>query len=287
MFDYYGQMLHGLNKYNWIVGVKVPTVSDLNLQILYMLQPSVCKNFPKNIAYQYVTWYTDTETHSIARPICDSAVETQSQMKVRLERVKEDIHSLLNEKIPFVLKQFKHEEPVRRFPNRPTPPPYNPRRNKYHNFQTKRLRKKRFMSELIGLGIQGISAYLEHRKTSKFEKSLNLLMKHNSLQDKEIRAIRKDMMSLTKATLKDLNDLRYDVKDHGTMINRLTREVDRMIPQLKAITGYLHDLTRALYLFNGYFSQVYTQLSKYLDLFKEIKTPITRIFTSSRNGRNE
>ena len=130
----------------------------------------------------------------------------------------------------------------------PTPPPYNPRRNKYHSFQTKtkRLRKKRFISELIGLGIQGISAYLEHRKTSRFEKGLNLLMKHNSLQDKEIRAIRKDMMSLTKETLKDLNDLRYDVRDHGAMINRLTREVDRMIPQLKAITGYLHDLTRAL-----------------------------------------
>ena len=275
MFDYYGQMLHGLNKYNLIVGVKVPTVSDLNLQIPYMLQPSVCKNFPKNVAYQYVTWYTNSETHSIARPICDSAVETQSQMKVRLERVKEDIHSLLNEKIPFVLKQFKHEEPSKLslFLIPPTPPPYNPRRNKYHNFQTKtkRLRKKRFISELIGLGIQGISAYLEHRKTSRFEKGLNLLMKHNSLQDKEIRAIRKDMMSLTKATLKDLNELRYDVRDHGTMINRLTREVDRMIPQLKAITGYLHDLTRALYLFNGYFSQVYTQLSKYLDLFKEIK----------------
>ena len=31
MFDYYGQMLHGLNKYNLIVGVKVPTISDLNL----------------------------------------------------------------------------------------------------------------------------------------------------------------------------------------------------------------------------------------------------------------
>ena len=46
MFDYYGQMLHGLNKYNLIVGVKVPSVSDLNLQIPYMLQPSVCKNFP-------------------------------------------------------------------------------------------------------------------------------------------------------------------------------------------------------------------------------------------------
>ena len=96
-------------------------------------------------------------------------------------------------------------------------------------------------------------------------------MRHSTLQDKEIKAIRKDMMSLTKATLKDLTELKYDVRDHGTMIHRLTREVDRMIPQLKAITGYLHDLTKALYLFTGYFSQVYTQLSRYLDLFKEIK----------------
>ena len=273
MFDYYGQMLHGLNKYNLIVGVKVPTVSDLNLQIPYMLQPSVCKAFPKSTAYKYVTWYTVSEKNSIARPICESAVETQGQMKVRLERVKEDIHSLLNEKIPFVLRKFEQEEPVRRFPSRPTPPPYNPRRDKYERFETntKRLRHKRFISELIGLGIQGISAYLEHRKTTKFEKGLSYLMKHNTLQDKEIRAIRKDMMSLTKATLKDLTELKYDVRDHGTMINRLTREVDRMIPQIKSITGYLHDLTKALYLFNGYFSQVYTQLNRYLDLFKEIK----------------
>ena len=161
MFDYYLQMLHGLNKYNLIVGVKIPTASDLNLQIPYMLQPSVCKALPKDTAYKYVTWYTASEKNSIARPICESAVETQGQMKARLKRVKEDIHSLLNEKIPFVLRKFKHEEPVRRFPNRPTPPPYNPRRNKYDRFQTKtkRLRKKRFISELIGSGIQGISAY--------------------------------------------------------------------------------------------------------------------------------
>ena len=57
-----------------------------------------------------------SEKNSIARPICESAVETQGQMKARLERVKEDIHSLLTEKIPFILRQFKQEKPVRRFP---------------------------------------------------------------------------------------------------------------------------------------------------------------------------
>ena len=112
MFDYYGQMLHGLNKYNLIVGVKVPTISYLNLETPYMLQPSVCKAFPTTTTYKYVTWYTASEKNSIARPICESAVETQNQMKVRLERVKEDIHSLLNEKIPFVLRRFRYEETI-------------------------------------------------------------------------------------------------------------------------------------------------------------------------------
>ena len=124
---------------------------------------------------------------------------------------------------------------------------------------------------MIGLGIQGISAYYEYRKTFRFEKGLQQLIQHNTLQDKEFRAIRKDMMSLTKATLRDLTDLKYDVRHHGEMINRLTREVDRMIPQLKSITGFLYDISRGLYLFNGYFTQVYSHLNRYLDLFKEIK----------------
>ena len=51
---------------------------------------------------------------------------------------------------------------------------------------------------MIGLGIQAISAYLEYRKTSRFEKGLEHLMKYNAFHDKEIKAIRKDMMSLTK-----------------------------------------------------------------------------------------
>ena len=32
MFDYYGQMLHGLNKYNLIVGVRVPQMEELKIR---------------------------------------------------------------------------------------------------------------------------------------------------------------------------------------------------------------------------------------------------------------
>ena len=121
-------------------------------------------------------------------------------MQSRLERVKADIHTLLNEQIPYVLRRFSPEVVRSDVKETRTSTPSLYRVDKYHSFghSSKRLRKRRFISQLIGLGIQAISAYLEYRKTSRFEKGLEHLMKYNAFQDKEIKAIRKDMMSLTK-----------------------------------------------------------------------------------------
>ena len=235
-----------------------------------MLQSSVCNVFAEKYKVGGVRRYNTAK--SVSRPICESAAETQGQLMERLERIRNDIHSLLQEKIPYVLRRFSSEVVEDRYHIRTTPPSYfSQDKYRHMDFQSKRLRKKRFISQLIGLGIQGISAYLEYRKTSRFEKGLEHLMKYNALQDKEIKAIRKDMMSLTKATLRDLTDLKYDIRHHGAMINRLTRELDRIIPTLKEQGDFLSDVRRGMFFFNSYFTQVYTQLNKYIDLFKEVK----------------
>ena len=265
MFDYYGQMLHGLNKYNLIVGVRVPQMRDLKLNIPYLLQSSVCNKLK------------DDDSIPIFKPVCKSAVETQSDMRQRLEKVKGEIQTLIVERIPYILRRFK-TEPEETITPRPTLPAYWMQKNKYGQYypihNTKRLRKKRFISELIGLGIQGISTYLEYRKTSRFEKGIQQLMRHNTLQDKEIRAIKKDMMSLTKATVKDLTELRYDISHHAEMINRLTRETDRLVTTLQKHEEWIADVKRAMLFFNSYFNQVYLQLNKYLDLFKDLKSKL-------------
>ena len=234
MFDYYGQMLHELNKYNLIVGVEMPTMKELKFEIPYMLQPSTCQTLAGRYKARVVAGKRPVYTPSVTRLICDSAVETQGHLQSRLERVKADIHTVLTEQILYVLRRFspKVVRPDVKETRTSTPSMY--RVEKYHSFghSSKRLRKRRFISQLIGLGIQGIGAYLDYRKTSRFEKGLEHLMKYNAFQDKEIRAIRKDMMSLTEATLRDLKDLKYDVRHHGEMINRLTKEVNAMIPKI-------------------------------------------------------
>ena len=144
MFDYYGQMLHGLNKYNLIVGVRVPQMRDLNLNIPYLLQSSVCNKLK------------DDDSISVFKPVCKSAVETQSDMRQRLEKVKGEIKTLIVERIPYILRRFK-TEPEETITPRPTLPAYWMQKNKYGQYypihNTRRLRKKRFISELIGLGI--------------------------------------------------------------------------------------------------------------------------------------
>ena len=170
----------------------MPQMRDVKLNIPYLLQSSVCNKLK------------DDDSISVFKPVCKSAVETQSDMRQRLEKVKGEIQTLIDERIPFILRRFR-TEPEETITPRPTLPAYWMQKNKYGQYypvhNTKRLRKKRFISELIGLGIQGISTYLEYRKTSRFEKGIQQLLRHNTLQDKEIKAIKKDMMSLTKATV--------------------------------------------------------------------------------------
>ena len=270
MFDYYGQMLHGLNKYNLIVGMKLPQIEELNLEIPYLFRPTVCNSLKPDAVLP------------VFQPVCKAAVETQSNMRQRLVTLKIEIEDLLTKKIPFILRRFTPKavriQPVQHTRVRtPTEVSFHDNDKVYHlsaSEQTKRIRKRRYVSQLIGLGIQGISAYLEYRKTTRFEKGLQQLLRHNNLQDNEIRAIKKDMLSLTKATVKDLNLIKYDIRHHVEMINRLTLETDQLVTTLKNHEKWITDIKRAMIFFNNYFSQVYFQLDKYLGLFRELKSKL-------------
>ena len=159
--------------------------------------------------------------------MCQSAVQTQYDMRQRLKEVRGEIQSLIAERIPYILRGFS-PEPIDTATQRPTRPTYFRQNDKFNyssaSYQTKRLRKRRFISELIGLGIQGISTYLEYRKTSRFEKGIQQLMRYKTVFDKEIRAIKNNMMSLTKATVKDLTEVRYDISLLSHVITVLTNQ---------------------------------------------------------------
>ena len=54
----------------------------------------------------------------------------------------------------------------------------------------------------------------------------------------------------------------------------MTRERDRLVTTLQHHGEWIADVKRATLFFNSYFNQVYLQLNKYLDLFKDLKSKL-------------
>ena len=64
-------------------------------------------------------------------------------------------------------------------------------------------RKKRFLTDIIGLGIQAFSAISQHRKQTKLEKSMKHLKHRQDALDHKIEALEDDMISITKETFEE------------------------------------------------------------------------------------
>ena len=303
MFDYYGEMLHGLNKYNMMIGVNVPNFEELNLKIPDMIDTNICSHFSRTLP----TDRASVKVITALRPVCEKAMESHHMMKLRIQEVKREIKELIQDRMPYILRKFNHvtldedkdrvqpevnsqvlqavEESkrstlrnnhggeLRVFDERPveTITLGEDTIKSRQGRSTHKIRNRRFISELISLGIQGVSAFMAHRKQSKLEQGFKLLLKHDKLQDREIRAIKKDMMSLTRATFAGIKDLKEDLDRNSQRINSLIGEVDDMAYVLKAHNDAITDVKHAIIFMNHYFNQIYVRLERYLDLFKTLK----------------
>ena len=86
-------------------------------------------------------------------------------------------------------------------------------------------RGKRFITDLIGLGIQGITSLLNHRKQGELKKGMRLLKNRHSQIQGRISVVENEMMSLTQTHLAEIKDLRDDIMVLGQKINALHQQL--------------------------------------------------------------
>ena len=86
-------------------------------------------------------------------------------------------------------------------------------------------RKKRFMTDIIGLGIQAFSAISQHRKQSRLKRSMKQLKHRQNDLDHKIEALEGDMLSITKETFEELDYLKRELELTGYNIKVLTTEI--------------------------------------------------------------
>ena len=86
-------------------------------------------------------------------------------------------------------------------------------------------RKMRFITDIIGLGIQAFSVISQHRKKSKLQKSMKHLKHGQDVLDHKIEALEDDMISITKETFEELDYLKRELELTDYNIKVLTTEI--------------------------------------------------------------
>ena len=93
-------------------------------------------------------------------------------------------------------------------------------------------RKKRFVTDIIGLGIKAFNAISQHRKQSKLQKSMKYWKHRQNVLDHKIEALEDDMISITKETFEELDYLKRELELTGYNIKVLTTEIKNVQYQL-------------------------------------------------------
>ena len=259
-FQYHGQMLHGLNRYNLLVGLEIP---DLRIPEYYtpgqdMYNSQFCEgnNNPKT-----QVWY---KTCTNIWPAVQTAIR-------KVHDLRYDIKQIYQEELPAIIPNYKIG-PMKKPQELNTSPVVS--------------RKKRFITDIIGLGIQAFSAISQHRKQNKLEKSMKHLKHRQNVLDHKIEALEDDMISITKETFEELDYLRRELELTGYNIKVLTTKIKRVEYELSLQAERVIDNSNSILFLSGTISVLLSEMERYLALHERVKSELDHVLDALDNLSN-
>ena len=259
-FQYHGQMLHGLNRYNLLVGLEIP---DLRIPEYYtpgqeMYNSQFCEG---NNKPETQVWY---KTCNNVWPAVQTAIRKVHDLRYEIEQI-------YQEELPAIIPNYK-VGPMKKPQELNTSPVVS--------------RKKRFLTDIIGLGIQAFSAISQHRKQNKLEKSMKHLKHRQDALDHKIEALEDDMISITKETFEELDYLRRELELTGYNIKVLTTEIKRVEYELSKHVERVMDNSNSILFLSGTISVLLSEMERYLALHERVKSELDHILDALDNLSN-
>ena len=83
-------------------------------------------------------------------------------------------------------------------------------------------RVKRFITDLLSLGIQGFSAFYQNRKQNKLKKGMEKLFERQDRLNNRVTKLDNDMISLARTTLMSSDHFQKELVRQGEYIKHLT-----------------------------------------------------------------
>ena len=97
MYDYYGQMLHGLDRYNVMIGLKLPDFRIDEVDVPQKLDPDYCDRFPAG-------------PKRILKKVCNNVWPSYMQTMEKLKTYRNQIDNILEKELPAILPGFKSSD---------------------------------------------------------------------------------------------------------------------------------------------------------------------------------
>ena len=148
------------------------------------------------------------------------------------------------------------------------------------------VREKRFITNLISLGFQGISALLNHRKQNKLQKEMKYLLMRQEALNNKIMALEDDMMALTKATLSELHYLRKELESTIMWIKHLTKKIKILLLEIYRNSARIADNSNAIVFLSGTISILLSEMERYLALYQQTISELDHLLDTLDNLSN-
>ena len=284
-FGFKGAALHGLNRYNVIVGIDIP-----DIRIAQFFKPRVpdqeyCERFNHP---QYSNLYK----------VCGKTWPAYSEMIESIGRYQEEMEEILYGDLPAVLPGFQVSD---------LGP--NPWENNHYHYKiaertdqrsasllekavhvvqegykrTKRAvkivltRGKRFISDLIGLGVQGITALLNHRKQNELKRGMKILAENQNKIEGKIEMVENEMLSITQAHMEDIKELRDDIMVLGQGINALNKQIEEHEFNILSLRNHQVDTDKSLEYLSDTIADLFGRMQRYLALYVQMHEKLNNL----------
>ena len=194
-YNYIGQVQHNLDKYDVVVGLEIPDFRTDSYYTPFTTDPNYC-----------VRWYDSfIVNNEILHETCLKVWPAYLATVTKLDHARERIAHIMEKEIPAVVPNYK----LKPLEPEPATTTYCTTTERY--FETVTMpglkRKKRFIADVISLGIQGFTAFNTNRKVKQLKKGMKRLFEGQHKLEKKVVKLENDMISLAHITMEGLDHL--------------------------------------------------------------------------------
>ena len=147
-------------------------------------------------------------------------------------------------------------------------------------------RVKRFITDLLSLGIQGFSAFYQNRKQNKLKKGMEKLFERQNRLDNRVSRLDNDMISLARTTLKSLDHFQKELVRKGEHIKHLTGRVKHVEMVMQHHEHQITDNRNSIKFLGNMLGVLLSDLNRYLLLYERILSELNHFLDALDNLSN-